>query len=141
MMIEEEIERLSQTYAGKVLSRRTRVVSLLGRKCEPLILYTFLGFELKMARKRITCPDMSTARYLKIFAELGMPSIRIPYDPTQTGRLLVELELPLQRIKELLLAEKLKQKQHQLKHRRIYKKIRDRLKRAEADHLINAAAK
>ncbi|MDA2930781.1 hypothetical protein MYX84_12695 [Acidobacteria bacterium AH-259-O06] len=131
MMIEEEIERLSQTYAGKVLSRRTRVVSLLGRKCEPLILYTFLGFELKMARKRITCPDMSTARYLKIFAELGMPSIRIPYDPTQTSRLLVELELPLQRIKELLLAEKLKQRQHQLKHRRIYKKIRDRLKRAE----------
>ncbi|MDA2928164.1 hypothetical protein MYX78_13220, partial [Acidobacteria bacterium AH-259-G07] len=113
------------------LSRRTRVVSLLGRKCEPLILYTFLGFELKMARKRITCPDMSTARYLKIFAELGMPSIRIPYDPTQTSRLLVELELPLQRIKELLLAENLKQRQHQLKHRRIYKKIRDRLKRAE----------
>lgn len=132
-MIEEEIERLSQTYAGKVLSRRTRVVSLLGRKCEPLILYTFLGFELKMVRKRITCPDMSTARYLKIFAELGMPSIRIPYDPTQTSRLLVELELPLQRIKELLLAEKLKQRQHQLKHRRIYKKIRDRLKRAEAE--------
>jgi len=68
--IQEEIEKLGRTYGEEVLSGRTRVVSLPGRKCEPRILNTFLGFELQVAQKRITCPDMSTARYLRIFAEI-----------------------------------------------------------------------
>ena len=45
--IREEIERLSGIYAQEVLSRHTRVVSLPGRKCEPRIVDTFLGYELK----------------------------------------------------------------------------------------------
>ena len=53
-------------------------------------MYTFLGFELKLSRKRITCPDMVTARYLMLFAEMGMDAVSIPYDPTQTARLLPE---------------------------------------------------
>ena len=68
--IQEEIEKLVGTYAREILVGPTRVVPLLGRKCEPRILHTFLGFELKLAQKRITCPDMSTAHYLQIFAEL-----------------------------------------------------------------------
>jgi len=129
--IQEEIAKLGRTYGEEVLSERTRVVSLPGRKCEPRILNTFLGFELQVAQKRITCPDMSTARYLRIFAEVGMPSVRAPYDPTLTTCVLPQLEQALRKIKDLLLEEDLDRKQHQSKLRNIYRKIRDQLKLAE----------
>jgi hypothetical protein len=131
MAIRQEIEKLSVIYGREVLLRPTRVVSLPGRKCQPQIVDTFLGYELKAFRRRITCPDMSTARYLRIFAELGMPTIHTPYDPTQTLRVLPELERSMKQIKELLLNENLPHKKHQSKLRTIYKKIRDRLKRVE----------
>ncbi len=129
--IQEEIAKLGRTYGEEVLPERTRVVSLPGRKCEPRILNTFLGFELQVAQKRITCPDMSTARYLRIFAEVGMPSVRAPYDPTLTTCVLPQLEQALRKIKDLLLEENLDRKQHQSKLRNIYRKIRDQLKLAE----------
>ena len=129
--IQEEIEMLVGTYAREILLGPTRVVPLLGRKCEPRILHTFLGFELKVAQKRITCPDMSTALYLQIFAELGMPSVRAPYDPTVITRVLPELEKALKQIKNLLLKENLPAKRHQSKLRGIYKRIRDKLRLAE----------
>jgi len=131
MAIRQEIEKLSGIYGQEVLTRRNRGVSLPGRKCQPQIIDTFLGYELKALRKRITCPDMSTARYLKIFAELGMPAIRTPYDPTHTIRLVPELEKSLKRIKDLLHGENLPPKGHQSEMRNIYRKIRDRLKRIE----------
>ena len=131
--IQEEIEKLGRIYGEEVLSGRTRVVSLFGRKCEPRILNTFLGFELQVAQKRITCPDMSTARYLRIFAEVGVPSVRVPYDPTFTSCVLPQLEQALKRIKDLLLKENLNRKQHQSKLRNIYRKIRENLKWAEKE--------
>ena len=131
--IQQEIEKLGRTYGEEVLSGRTRVVSLPGRKCEPRILNTFLGFELQVAQKRITCPDMSTARYLRVFAEVGMPSVRAPYDPTLTTCVLPQLEQALKKIKGLLLEEDLDRKQHQSKLRNIYRKIRDHLKLAEKE--------
>ena len=131
ILIDRQIEILCQTYAQEVLAGTTRVVNLLGRKCEPQILYTFLGFELKMSRKRLTCPDMSTACYLKIFAEIGMAVIRIPYDPTHTSRLLPKLEQPLHQIKEILLRKKLDKLDHQSELRRIYQRIRKRFEVAE----------
>ncbi len=131
MSIEDQIQRLSEIYSEEVLTRPTRTISLPGRKCEPRIIYTFLGFELQAGRKRINCPDMATARYLRIFAELGMPSVETPYDPTQTARLLAELEQGLETIKELLLAEKLDKKRHQSKLRRLYREIRERLRQSE----------
>ena len=131
--IQAEIEKLSRTYGKEVLTGRTRVVSLPGHKCGPRILNTFLGFELQVAQKRITCPDMSTARYLRIFAEVGMPSVRAPYDPTRTTSVLPQLERALKKIKDLLLEENLNREQHQSKLRRIYRKIRDDLKLVEKE--------
>ncbi len=131
--IQEEIGKLGRIYGEEVLSGRTRVVSLFGRKCEPRILNTFLGFELQVAQKRITCPDMSTARYLRVFAEVGMPSVKAPYDPTLTTGVLPQLEQSLKRIKDLLLEENLNRKQHQSKLRNIYRKIRENLKIAEEE--------
>lgn len=131
--IQEEIEKLGRTYGEEVLSGPTRVVSLPGRKCEPRILHTFLGFELQVAQKRMTCPDMSTARYLRLFAEIGMPSVRAPYDPSLTTGVLPQLEQSLKNIKDLLLKENLDRKQHQSKLRNIYRKIRENLKMAEKE--------
>ncbi|MCH8016362.1 MAG: hypothetical protein IH917_07040 [Acidobacteria bacterium] len=131
--IQEEIEKLGRTYGEEVLSGPTRVVSLPGRKCEPRILHTFLGFELQVAQKRMTCPDMSTARYLRLFAEIGMPSVRAPYDPSLTSGVLPQLEQSLRNIKDLLLEENLDRKQHQSKLRNIYRKIRENLKMAEKE--------
>ncbi len=131
--IQEEIGKLGRIYGEEVLSGRTRVVSLFGRKCEPRILNTFLGFELQVAQKRITSPDMSTARYLRIFAEVGMASVKAPYDPTLTTGVLPQLEQSLKRIKDLLLEENLNRKQHQSKLRNIYGQIRKNLKWAEEE--------
>jgi len=81
----------------------------------------------------MTCPDMSTARYLKIFAEIGMPSVRAPYDPTLTTGVLPQLEQSLRKIKDFLLEENLDRKQHQSKLRTIYRNIRENLKMAEKE--------
>ena len=78
--IDQEIERIGQIYHQDVVVQPCRDLVLLGRKCKPQILYTFLGFELKMDRTRLSCPDMSTARYLRIFAEIGMKQVKLPYD-------------------------------------------------------------
>ena len=95
----EEITILTELYLQGVLSRRTRSISLFGRKCQPKIEETFLGFELKFGKRRITCPDQVTARYAKIFAELGMPTIQVPYDPSLTRRLLPKLEKSMEAIR------------------------------------------
>ncbi|MGH9340159.1 MAG: hypothetical protein ACRD1R_11380 [Acidobacteriota bacterium] len=127
--LNNELSQLIQIYREEILPQKTRAVHLLGRKCEPRIMYTFLGFELKLGRKRINCPDISTARYLRIFAEIGMDSIRIPYDPTRTARLLPDLETPFFRIKEFLLQQDYPKAEHQQALRRVYKRIREGLRR------------
>ncbi len=128
MEIRKQIEEIGQLYVNRVLSQRTRRVPLLGRKCQPHIMYTFLGFEVKMGRKRVTCPDMATARYLKIFAELGMDSVQIPYDPSQTARIVPLLETAFDRIKASLSKQECDRVQFQAVLRRMYKELRDELK-------------
>lgn len=123
----EGIESLRSIYQCALKEGKTRQVKLLGRKCRPRILYTFLGFELKMGRRRITCPDMATARYLRIFAELGLSSARIPYDPTRTARLVPELEAAMDAVKQSLLRENDTRRRHLARVRRTYGKIRRRL--------------
>lgn len=127
--IEEEIDALVEIYSREVSPHRTRNVKLPGRKCSPTIMYTFLGFELKAGRKRITCPDISTARYLKIFTELGLSEVYIPYDPTRTARILPALERHFFQIKELLVKKELSESEHRKTLRRVYRKIRKRLRR------------
>lgn len=135
LAVKEQTNRIKRIYRKEVLSQRTRVVPLLGRKCEPQLMYTFLGFELKLRGKRITCPDMVTARYLMLFAEIGMASVAIPYDPTETARLLPELEEAFSGIKEWLLAQGYGKPQHQLTIRKVYQKIREELKEVERSQI------
>jgi len=55
-------------------------------------MHTLLGIELKIGRQRLSCPDLSTARYLALFARLGVAAVALPYDITRIARLADELE-------------------------------------------------
>ena len=56
------------------------------------IMHTLLGIELKIGKRRLMCPDLSTARYLSVFARLGLIAVAIPYDITRVARLADDLE-------------------------------------------------
>lgn len=83
---------ISDIYRLEVLPVKARTIRLLGKKSPAKIIHTLLGYEVQASYKRIHCPDLVTARYLKTFTELGCRRIRLPYDPTVTARLLPELE-------------------------------------------------
>jgi len=89
---------LVEAYRQKVRSQKTRIIRLLGRKRSAKIIHTLLGYELQASYKRIHCPDLVTARYLKLFSELGCHSIHLPYDPTVTAQLIPEFENILENI-------------------------------------------
>lgn len=132
--IEQAIYQITELYRKEVLPHRRRRVQLPGRKCRPQILYTFLGFEVKAGKKRLTCPDLTTARYLKIFAEIGLAEVYLPYDPTRTARILPGLESAFQRIQEELLQTPLPSPRRQgARIRALYRRLRSRLQRAESD--------
>lgn len=94
-------------YRERVLSLRTRSHALpqapKGAAVE--VQHTLLGIELKAGRRRILCPDLATARYLRVFARAGLAEIAVPYDITKISRLADELESAWQRM--LLLADHL----------------------------------
>jgi hypothetical protein len=91
-------DSLVEIYRGQVLPIKTRSIHLLGKKAPARIITTLLGYEVQASYKRIHCPDMVTARYLKLFMEIGCRTIRLPYDPTVTARLIPALEASLERI-------------------------------------------
>lgn len=95
-----EIERLmgeqliSAIYRNRIRTMRTRSYKLNGavRKAEVEIMHTLLGVELKIGKRRLLCPDLATARYLAVFARLGVAETAVPYDITQISRLADDLE-------------------------------------------------
>ncbi len=89
---------ITEVYRQEVLPIKTRTIPLLGKKSPATITNTLLGCEVQASYKRIHCPDMVTARYLKLFTELGCRRIRLPYDPTVTERLLPELDSAQKRV-------------------------------------------
>jgi hypothetical protein len=89
-----------ETYRLEVLPIKTRTIHLLGRKAPARIIETLLGYEVKAQYKRIQCPDMVTARYVKLFTEFGCRTIHLPYDPTVTARLLPEFERAAEAIRK-----------------------------------------
>ncbi len=89
---------IAEVYRSRILPSKTRHIRLLGRKAPARIVKTLLGYELKASYKRIQCPDLVTARYLKLFTELGCRNIRLPYDPTLTEEVIPDLELAIANI-------------------------------------------
>src|SRR5437588_2988169 len=92
-------------YRERVLAMRTRShgVPAPVKNAGVEILHTLLGIELKVGRRRISCPDLATARYLSVFARAGVAEVAVPYDITKISRLADELESAWQRM--ILLAE------------------------------------
>ena len=81
-------------YREKIRSQRTRSHELNVPKKEnrAIVQHTLLGVELKVGNRRFQCPDLSTARYLQVFARLGCQEIAVPYDITKISSLADELE-------------------------------------------------
>lgn len=92
-------EWLPRIYAEKVRKLRTRAYSLLvaERENDVQILYTLLGIELKVGRQRFACPDLATARYMRVFARIGCREFAVPYDITRISVIADELETSWQR--------------------------------------------
>lgn len=87
-------EWLPAIYQEKVRTQRTRAhrLEIAKRENRTLIQHTLLGIELKVGNKRFACPDLSTARYLQIFARFGCQEVAVPYDITKISTLADELE-------------------------------------------------
>ena len=95
---------LPTLYQEKVRSQRTRAYNLdiAKRENKPEIQYTLMGIELKVGRKRFACPDLATARYLRVFARLGCTQFAVPYDISRLPAAADELETSWQRSLVLL---------------------------------------
>src|SRR5919107_3552509 len=94
-------------YRERVLAMRTRshAVPAAVRNARVEVQHTLLGIELKVGRRRVSCPDYATARYLSVFARAGVSEVAVPYDITKISSLADELESSWQRM--LLLADHL----------------------------------
>jgi hypothetical protein len=88
-------EWIPAIYRDKVRSQRTRAYHLNITPAEHRaeIYHTLLGIELKVGNKRFSCPDLSTARYLQVFARIGCQDVAVPYDITKISTLADELEI------------------------------------------------
>ncbi len=66
-------EWLPALYKSKVRPQRTRAhtLEIPKRENRAVVQHTLLGIELEVGNRRFQCPDLSTARYLQIFARLG----------------------------------------------------------------------
>ena len=99
-------EWFPELYRQRVRSQRTRrcVIDVAAKLNDPQIQHTLLGIELKVGRKRFSCPDLPTARYIRVFAKIGCKEFAIPYNITKISEIADELESSLERV--LLLTER-----------------------------------
>jgi hypothetical protein len=90
-----DAEWIPAIYREKVRTQRTRSyhINVPRQENQAEILYTLLGIELKIGKYRFSCPDLSTARYLQVFARIGCSDVAIPYDITKISTLADELEI------------------------------------------------
>ena len=99
-------EWLPVIYRERVKTLRTRAFQLpaASRNLSDVeVQHTLLGVELRIGRRRVSCPDLATARYLAVFARVGCMDVAVPYDITKISFLADELERAWQRM--MLLAE------------------------------------
>lgn len=111
-LVSEVRERLGEewpprVYRERILPLRTRAhaVPAATKNAAVEVQHTLLGIELKVGRRRVSCPDFATARYLSVFARAGVARVAVPYDITKISRLADDLESAWQRT--LLLADHL----------------------------------
>ncbi len=93
-------QTVARLYREQVRNTRTRSYQLgAPRKLARVeVLDTLLGIELKIGRRRLLCPDRATARFLAVFARLGVDEVAVPYDITQVARLSGVFELAMEQM-------------------------------------------
>ena len=94
-------EWLPALYRERIRTLRTRSFQLPAapkRASDVEVQHTLLGVELRVGRRRVSCPDLATARYLAVFARAGCSEVAVPYDITKISRLADELERAWQRM-------------------------------------------
>ncbi|MFN7929268.1 MAG: hypothetical protein U0Y68_15240 [Blastocatellia bacterium] len=87
-------QQIAVLYRERILPMRTRKYELKAPTKPALVevLHTLLGIELKIGKRRLWCPDLATARYLAVFARLGLEAVAVPYDTRPNFRLADDLE-------------------------------------------------
>lgn len=97
-------EWLPAIYRDRIRSGRTRAltINVPQRENNATIEYTLLGIELKVGKRRFSCPDLATARYMRVFARIGCREFALPYDITAIPALADELETSWQRMMLIL---------------------------------------
>ena len=122
---------IADLYERSVRAQRTRAfhLDIPERENKPEILHTLLGVELKVGNRRFACPDLATARYMRVFARIGVRSFAVPYDITKISTLADELETAWQRSLLMLETESANLTEPQRKrHRsRLFKSVRSEL--------------
>jgi hypothetical protein len=85
---------LPRIYRDRIRKLRTRSYHFENSTASArvVIQHTLLGVELKVGRRRLLCPDLATARYLSVFARIGVGDVAVPYDITKISQLADELE-------------------------------------------------
>jgi hypothetical protein len=85
---------IPELYRTQVRKQRTRAVAAAvpAKENFPEIIYTLLGIELRVGRSRFACPDLATARYMRVFARTGCGEFAIPYDITRVSSTADKLE-------------------------------------------------
>ena len=96
---------LPRIYRERILRLRTRSYHFdaANPTARIVIQHTLLGVELKIGRRRLLCPDLATARYLSVFARVGVTDLAVPYDITKISHIADELDSSWYRM--LLLVE------------------------------------
>lgn len=92
-------EWIPTIYRDQVRTQRTRSyrMDIPAKENKADIQHTLLGIELKVGKIRMACPDLSTARYLQVFARIGCTDVALPYDITKIPALADRLESSWQR--------------------------------------------
>ncbi|HEV7700923.1 MAG TPA: hypothetical protein VGO43_11885 [Pyrinomonadaceae bacterium] len=133
---------LPSIYEHKIRPLRTRSLSIdvPAKENAATINYTLLGIELQIGRRRFACPDLATARYMRIFARVGCSAFAAPYDITQISALADDLETSWQRMLLLIAAStggKPTRSVSQTRSR-IIRAIRDEIERTGAGEVMPA---
>jgi hypothetical protein len=132
-------EWLPRVYADRVRTLRTRSSQLVPVKegAQVRVQHTLLGVELKIGRRRLSCPDFSTARYLAVFARAGCAEVAVPYDITKISRLADDLESSWQRT--MLLADHLTEGRDKGFRTRLRRSLAEEIRREIAETGVGAA--
>jgi hypothetical protein len=120
-------------YRERVRTLRTRSfqLPLTSDESQVAVQHTLLGVELKIGRRRVSCPDLATARYLSTFARAGCTEVAVPYDITKISRLADDLESAWQRA--MLLAEHLTEGRAKGFRTRVRKRLAEETRRGVAE--------